>query len=166
VRCPATLSDIVGLSARVLAIQASRPTLHGQRVKSRRRSASYFWGLAASVRGFSPANTAGNAEPDQRNVLRPRLVRRRHPIRLVIACTAFRYGTRYCRDMAGASRTTRETGACPAPVVGRRSPSGYHAAVFSDGHLSHDTDRLAATRAWRAAAERALRSAATSSPVP
>ena len=41
-----------------------------------------------------------------------------------------------------------------------------HAAALSDGHVSQDADRLASTRAWRAAAARDLRSAGTASPVP
>jgi hypothetical protein len=41
-----------------------------------------------------------------------------------------------------------------------------YAAALSDGHVSQDMDRLAATRARRAAAARDLRSAGTVSPVP
>jgi hypothetical protein len=41
-----------------------------------------------------------------------------------------------------------------------------HAAALRDGHVSQDVDRLAATRARRAAAARDLRSVGTASPVP
>ena len=41
-----------------------------------------------------------------------------------------------------------------------------HAAAFSNGHVSQDVDRLAATRARRAAAARDIRSAGTASSVP
>ena len=52
------------------------------------------------------------------------------------------------------------------PVVGRRSALGRHAAALTDGHVSQDADRLASTRARRAAAARDVRSAGTASPVP
>jgi hypothetical protein len=41
-----------------------------------------------------------------------------------------------------------------------------HAAASTDGHLSHDADRLASTRVRRAAAARDVRPAGTASPVP
>ena len=49
-----------------------------------------------------------------------------------------------------------------ATAVGRLG----HAAALSNGHVSQDADRLAATRARRASAARALRSAGTASPMP
>jgi hypothetical protein len=41
-----------------------------------------------------------------------------------------------------------------------------HAAALSDGHVSQDADRLASTRARRAAAARDVSSPGTASPVP
>ena len=41
-----------------------------------------------------------------------------------------------------------------------------HAAASTDGHVSHDADRLASMRVRRAAAARNVRSAGTASPVP
>jgi hypothetical protein len=41
-----------------------------------------------------------------------------------------------------------------------------HAAASIVEHVRHATDRLASTRAWRAAAARAVRSAGTASPLP
>ena len=52
------------------------------------------------------------------------------------------------------------------PVVGRRSPVGDQAAASIDGHVPQAADRLASTRARRAAAARTIRSAGTASPVP
>jgi hypothetical protein len=52
------------------------------------------------------------------------------------------------------------------PVVERGSDVGDHAAASIDGHVPQATDRLASTRARRAAAAREVRSAGTASPVP
>ena len=52
------------------------------------------------------------------------------------------------------------------PWSERRSALRGHAAASTDGHVSHDADRLASTRARRAAAARDVRSAGTASPVP
>jgi hypothetical protein len=52
------------------------------------------------------------------------------------------------------------------PVVGMASALHGHAAASTDGHLSHDADRLASTRVRRAAVARDVRSAGTASPVP
>jgi hypothetical protein len=46
------------------------------------------------------------------------------------------------------------------------SGPGAHAAALSDGHVSQDADRLASTRARRAATARDSRSAGIASPVP
>ena len=48
----------------------------------------------------------------------------------------------------------------------RRSAVGGHAAALIDGHVSQAADRLASTRARRAAAARDVRSPGTASPVP
>jgi hypothetical protein len=61
--------------------------------------------------------------------------------------------------------TSRRTSARD-PWSERRSAARGHAAAVSDGHVSQDADRLASTRAWRAAAARDVRSAGTASPVP
>ena len=61
-----------------------------------------------------------------------------------------------------ASRLT----AARVPVVGRRSAVGDHAAASIEGHVPQAADRLASTRARRAAAARDVRSAGTASPVP
>src|SRR5687767_5645357 len=58
--------------------------------------------------------------------------------------------------------THRPTG----PVVRRQSAVGDHAAASMDGHPPHAADRLASTRARRAAAARDIRSAGTASPMP
>ena len=60
---------------------------------------------------------------------------------------------------------SRRTSA-PGPSSERRSAARRHAARLSDGHVSQDADRLASTRAWRAAAARDVRSVGTPSPVP
>jgi hypothetical protein len=52
------------------------------------------------------------------------------------------------------------------PVVGMRSAVGDQAAASIDGHVPQAADRLASTRARRAAAARDLRSAGTAFPVP
>ena len=52
------------------------------------------------------------------------------------------------------------------PMVGRRSAVGDQAAASIDGHVPQAADRLASTRARRAAAARDVRSAGTASPVP
>jgi len=52
----------------------------------------------------------------------------------------------------------------PAQESGRRL--GDHAAAMMDGHVPQAADRLASTRARRAAAARAVRSAGTASPRP
>ena len=48
----------------------------------------------------------------------------------------------------------------------QRSALAGHAAASTDGHLSHDADRLASPRVRHAAAARDIRSAGTASPVP
>ena len=60
---------------------------------------------------------------------------------------------------------SRRTSA-PGPSSERRSAARRHAAALSDGHVSQDADRLASTRARRAAAARDVRSVGTPSPVP
>ena len=52
------------------------------------------------------------------------------------------------------------------PVVGTRSALGGHAAASTFGHVWQAADRLASTRARRAAAARDVRFAGTPSPVP
>lgn len=52
------------------------------------------------------------------------------------------------------------------PVSGGRSALGGHAAASIDGQVSQAADRLASTRARRAAAARDVRSPGTASPVP
>ena len=54
----------------------------------------------------------------------------------------------------------------PDPVRGRRPALRGHAAASIDGHVTQAADRLAFTRARRAAAARDVRSAGTVSPVP
>jgi len=58
------------------------------------------------------------------------------------------------------------SGCARVPVIGRRSALGGHAAASTDGHVWQAADRLASTRAWRAAAARDVKSAGTASPVP
>ena len=51
----------------------------------------------------------------------------------------------------------------------RRRNRGQHSMVATasmKGHVSHDADRFASTRVWRAATARDVRSAGTASPVP
>ena len=52
------------------------------------------------------------------------------------------------------------------PLAGRRSALGCYAAASINAHISQAADRLASTRARRAAAARAVNSAGTALPVP
>jgi len=54
----------------------------------------------------------------------------------------------------------------PVPWPKQRSALHGHAAASTDGHVSHDANRLASARVRRAAAARDRRSADTVSPVP
>jgi hypothetical protein len=63
------------------------------------------------------------------------------------------------------SGAPREDTSARGPRSERPSRVGCHAAALRDGHVSHDADRLASTRARRAAAVRDVRSAGTASPV-
>ena len=67
-----------------------------------------------------------------------------------------------CFSRAAASRRTGS----PVPVGARRSAFDGHAAALSDGHVPQAADRLASTRARRAATARDVRSAGTASAVP
>jgi hypothetical protein len=55
---------------------------------------------------------------------------------------------------------------CASPSSEPRSAVRRHAAALSDGHVSQDDDRLAFTRARRAAAARDVRSVGTPAPLP
>ena len=61
--------------------------------------------------------------------------------------------------------SSRRAGA-RVPVVGRRSALRDQAAASIDGHVPQAADRLASTRARRAAAARDVKSAGNRSPVP
>ena len=61
---------------------------------------------------------------------------------------------------------SRRTGPLGSSWSEERSALAGHAAASTDGHLSHDADRLASPRVRRAAAARDIRSAGTASPVP
>ena len=65
--------------------------------------------------------------------------------------------TEFCRQTHGSLRS---------PSSERLEHSRGHAAALIDGHVWQAADRLASTRARRAAAARAVRSAGTSCPVP
>ena len=71
------------------------------------------------------------------------------------------------RARSGFPRGRLEVHVCAGPR-GRNGghQAGHAAAALTDGHVSHNADRLASTRARRAATARDIRSAGTASPVP
>ena len=71
-----------------------------------------------------------------------------------------RAGPRFSRQSPPDAR------ACRSLWSDGRSALGRQAAASTDGHVSQAADRLASTRARRAAAARDVRSAGTASPVP